>query len=130
MIQRVFVAVDDSVPSLAAATFAIELARALGAELRLATVAEPDRDPDVILTHLVKRATATGVVTTAATLEDGHHPFEVLLAAASAWGADLIVMGRSDIRRTGRPYVGSQTEHLLEFTEIPVVVVPERRATP
>jgi len=48
-----------------------------------------------------------------------------VLAAATQWGADLIVMGRSDKRPTGRPYVGSQTEHLLEFTDTPVVVVPE-----
>ncbi len=30
---------------------------------------------------------------------------------------------RADI--PDRPYVGSQTEHLLEFTDIPVVVIPE-----
>lgn len=125
MIRRVFVAVDDSAPALAAATFGIELARSLGAELRLATVAERDRDPEVILGHVAGRATARGLTVTTVTLEDGLHPFEILLAAANGWGADLIVMGRSDRRRTGRPYVGSQTEHLLEFTEVPVVVVPE-----
>lgn len=128
MIQRVFVAVDDSAPSLAAATFGIELARSLDAELRLATVTEPDRDPRVILDHALGRASAGGVAATGVTLEDGMHPFEILLAAATRWHADLIVMGRSDRRRTGRPYVGSQTEHLLEFTEIPVVVVPEQDA--
>lgn len=126
MIRRVFVAVDDSAPSLAAAAFGIELARSLGAELRLATVAEPDRDPEVILGHVAGRAASRGLTVTTVTLEDGLHPFEILLAAASAWSADLIVMGRSDRRRTGRPYVGSQTEHLLEFTEVPVVVVPDQ----
>ena len=45
--------------------------------------------------------------------------------AAVVWRADLIVMGKTDRRATGRPYVGSQTEHLLEFTRIPVVVVPD-----
>ena len=39
-------------------------------------------------------------------------------------GSDLIGMGRSDMRRPDGRYVGSQTEHLLEFTDSPVVVVP------
>jgi nucleotide-binding universal stress UspA family protein len=51
-------------------------------------------------------------------------PFEVVLAEATRRRADLIVMGRSDRRRPGTPYVGSQTEHVLEFAEIPVLVVP------
>jgi nucleotide-binding universal stress UspA family protein len=44
---------------------------------------------------------------------------------ADEWDADLIVVGRSDLRRPGQPYVASQTEHVLEFTRLPVVVVPD-----
>lgn len=53
---------------------------------------------------------------------DGY-PFEAVLAAAVAWGVDLVVMGRPERRTTGRPYVGSGTEHLLELTPVPAVVV-------
>ncbi len=48
----------------------------------------------------------------------------MLLRVAQQWHADLIVMGRSDKRRPGVPYVGNQTEHLLEFASVPVLVVP------
>lgn len=70
-------------------------------------------------------------VTATAVFCDGHRPFDALLTIARKWDADLIVMGRSDMRRPGQCYVGSQTEHLLEFTEIPVLVVPaaERSAS-
>ncbi len=124
MITRILVAVDDSAPALAAATFAVELARTLTAELHAVTVIEPDRDPDVILGHVRALGRRAGVTTAVTSVDGGKHPFEALLAAALGCDADLIVMGRSDKRTTGRPYVGSQTEHLLEFTEIPVVVVP------
>ncbi len=129
MITRILVAVDDSAPALAAATFAVELARTLPAELHVVTVVEPERDPDVILGHVSAMGTRAGVTTTVASVDDGKHPFEALLSAAAGCDADLIVMGRSDKRTTGRPYVGSQTEHLLEFTELPVIVVPEARSS-
>ena len=128
MIERILVAIDDSAPSLAAAAFAVELARTLSAELNFVTVTEEGRDSDVILRHVTSIARESGVVPTVTAVEDGTHPFDAILAAATAWNADLIVIGRSDIRRTGRPYIGSQTEHVLEFTEIPVVVVPESPA--
>jgi nucleotide-binding universal stress UspA family protein len=128
MITRILVAVDDSTPALAAAEFAIELARTLSAELRAVTVIEPERDTDAVLGHVMSLGDRAGVTTTVASLGDGKNAFEAVLAAATEWGAGLIVMGRSDKRPTGRPYVGSQTEHLLEFTEVPVVVVPENVA--
>ena len=51
-------------------------------------------------------------------------PARVILDQASAWGADVIVLGRSGVRRVGQPFVGSQVLHVLEFAEVPVVVVP------
>ncbi len=65
---------------------------------------------------------------TSTVVPDGQQPYEAVLDTAIDWHADLIVMGRSDRRATGRPYVGSQTEHVLEFTHVPVVVVPEGAA--
>ena len=72
---------------------------------------------------MMNRILAAGVAATE-TQTHGRHAFEAILDAARQWNADLIVMGRSDERGPGRPYVGSQTEHVLEFTEVPVLVVP------
>jgi nucleotide-binding universal stress UspA family protein len=124
MIRRILVAVDDSAPALAAARFAIELAQRLSAELGVVTIAEPGHDPGAILRHVADLAQAAGVSPTVTAIRDGDLPFESVLDEARAWNSDLVVMGRSDKRPTGRPYVGSQTEHLLEFTDVPVVVVP------
>jgi nucleotide-binding universal stress UspA family protein len=129
MMERILVAVDDSAPSLAAAAYAIELAGTRPSELRFATVIEDGTDADVLLRHVQTLAAAADVATTAAVCM-GDEPFEALLAEARRWGADLVVMGRSDLRRPGRRYVGSQTEHLLEFTEIPVLVVPTAGSPP
>ncbi len=124
MITRILVAIDDSTPALAAASAAIELAQNQKAEIHFVTVSEPDHHDERILDHVAELARQAGLAP-AATTTDGGHPFEVLLEVAHRWDADLIVMGRSDKRRPGVPYVGSQTEHLLEFTHIPVLVVPQ-----
>ena len=123
MMDRVMVAVDDSAPALAAAEYAIRIAADRPIELHFVTVAEPGRDPDAVLRHVQALATKSGVAASTTVCHDGH-PFDALLGVAARWGADLIVMGRSDMRRPGARYVGSQTEHLLEFTDIPVLVVP------
>lgn len=124
MMDRTLVAVDDSAPALAAAALAIEFARTRGTELMFVTVAEPGASADVILAYVAGLAERAGVVATT-TAAEGGHAFEAILVAAHRWKADVIIMGRSDVRRPGQPYVGSQTEHLLEFTDIPVLVVPE-----
>jgi len=123
MMRRILVAVDDSAPALAAAAYAIELARTQDAQLNFVTVSETDRDTGSVLRHVAALAERDGVVAVT-TRRDGGQPFDVILDHADAWEADLIVVGRSDLRRPGQPYVGSQTEHLLEFTRLPVVVVP------
>jgi len=123
MIQRILVAVDDSPPAMAAASFATELAKAQGADLHFVAVSEPTHNTGNALRYLTAVAENTGLTPISTTI-DGGHPFEVLLEVAADWNADIIVMGRSDNRRPGVPYVGSQTEHLLEFTHIPVLVIP------
>ena len=120
------VAVDDSGPALAAAEYAVQMALAQPIELNFVTVSEPGRDTDAVLRHVEAMANKSGVTATTTVCDDGH-PFDALLDVAARWGADLIVMGRSDMRRPGTRYVGSQTEHLLEFTDIPVLVVPNPR---
>lgn len=123
MMDRILVAVDDSAPSLAAARFAIDMCIARPAALRFATAVEPGRDAESVLRHVRTLADEVGVEATTAAC-NGAPPFDALLAEANRWEADLIVMGRSDMRRPGQPYVGNQTEHVLEFTDIPVLVVP------
>lgn len=122
MIERILVAVDDSPPALAASALAIELAAGLHSQLHLVTVADGSGSAAALkhVTNLAKAAQLEPVTTVA----DRLQPFEALLRIASDWNADMIVMGRSDRRRPGAPHVGSQTEHLLEFSDIPVVVAP------
>jgi nucleotide-binding universal stress UspA family protein len=124
MMRRILVAVDDSPPALTAAKLAIDLAKAGGAALHFVTVSEPGHLSQTALRHVANLAEQAGLVPRSTTA-DGGHPFDVLLGIAEEWRADLIVMGRSDKRRPGVPYIGSQTEHLLEFTSIPVLVVPD-----
>jgi nucleotide-binding universal stress UspA family protein len=124
MMNRVIVAVDDSRPAFAAADYAIQLALTRSVDLHFVTVEEPGRDTDGVIDH-VNRIAASAGLTPTTTTRAGDQPFEVVLAVAQEWDADLIVTGRSDLRRPGQPYVGSQTEHLLEFTDIPVLVVPD-----
>jgi nucleotide-binding universal stress UspA family protein len=128
MLKRILIAVDDSAPALAAAELAIELGRDPSTELHFVTVTEAGRTTDAILRHVAALAARAGISATFTDIPDGGNPFERLLAAAHDWGADLMMMGRSDKRRPGEPYVGSQTEHLLEFTDIPVLVVPCRKS--
>lgn len=127
MMERLLVAVDDSAPAFAAAAIAIDLARKQEADLLVVTVAEPGVNSAAILDHVAGLARRAGVEATGITA-DGGQAFEALLTVAHEWGADLVIMGRSDVRRPGQPYVGSQTEHLLEFTDIPVLVVPEPKS--
>jgi nucleotide-binding universal stress UspA family protein len=50
-----------------------------------------------------------------------------VLDAARAWSADLVIVGRAGRRKSGEPYVGAQTRHVLESAEQPVLVVGSGR---
>jgi nucleotide-binding universal stress UspA family protein len=52
-------------------------------------------------------------------------PGPVILRVAREWSADLVVVGRAGRAAQGEPYVGSQTRHVLEFSDRPVLVVPQ-----
>ncbi len=124
MMQRILVAVDDSSPALAAADLAVRAAKSWDAEVLFLAVAEDGLDLEPILRHVLGLAAKQGVTATSTTRQ-GAPPFEAILATANQWGADLIVMGQSDKRHAGGPYVGSQTEHVLEFSTLPVLVAPD-----
>jgi len=144
VIERILLAVDDSPDSLAAARLAIELAGTLNARLRIihvsadhlldAAVEAASGRPAVgvrraqsaaaILTRVAGLAEAAGVAAETNLLAGDAGP--TILDAVREWQADLVVVGKSARSATGEPYVGTQTRHILEFADQPVLVVPPR----
>lgn len=143
-LQRVLVGVDDSPAGLAAARLAVELAASSHGRVRAvaiirdgvlasalwATSGQGVEPPETrlagaaraLLTWVSRMADSCGVACEPRVLEG--EPYRCLLEEARAWAADVIVVGRSDRRGPSSPYVGSETERLLEFAELPVLVVP------
>jgi nucleotide-binding universal stress UspA family protein len=140
--HKVLVAVDDSPAALAAARAGIDFAVGVRAHLRfvhvtsdgevLRALADRGRDNQLatrrnkaavaLLHHVGAEAERAGI--RAETKQLNGDPAAMVLAEASDWGADLLVIGRSDVRGAGRPYVGTVTRHVLELVDIPVLVVP------
>ena len=141
---RILVAVDDSPAGLEAAQTAVELAAEWHATVRAITVVHDhavtraigDRDETAkriveggrSLLGWVARLAAGRGVPCETFVRDGE-PFRRVLEEADAWDAQLVVMGRSDRRGPSSPYLGSETAHVLEFVERPVLVVPRRPPT-
>jgi nucleotide-binding universal stress UspA family protein len=142
--QRILVAVDDSPAGLRAAELAIRLARESGAQLCSLSVVRDGRpsgrfDGDgirkrsatahlgeaeaALLRYVADQADEAGVAVDVVQL--AGEPFRHILEQARSWDAELIVMGRSGRRGPSSPYLGSVTEHVLEFAECPVLVVPQ-----
>lgn len=143
---RILVAVDDSPAALAGVRLAVDLARHTGALLRfvhvlvdgdlLRALGEVHHDATLVerrargvallLRHLESEADQAGVPSVGVSLEG--EPGQVLLAEARAWQADLLVVGRADVVRAGTAYVGEVARQLLEFSDLPVLVVPQPAA--
>ena len=145
MIRRVLLAVEDSPDALAAASFAVDIARRYRSRLRIVHVLV-DHEFDAALaaatgagrveggrpaaTLVLRRVTA---LAEAAGLEietallDGDAA-QAILDDARRWAADVVVIGRSRRGSSGEPYVGAQTRHVLEFAEVPVLVVQGPRS--
>lgn len=143
MITRVLVAVDDTGASIRAASVAAELADRTGCRLRALNVfqdgvltgfvAEVVGDGAVeearrvagssILEHVGRIARSHGVCVESC--ERDGEPGPEILAEARAWGADLVVLGRSAPRAGGSPkVVDGVNRHVLEFSDVPVLLVP------
>ena len=145
MIRRVLLAVEDSPDALAAASFAVDIARRYQSRLRIVHVLV-DHEFDAALaaatgagrveggrpaaTLVLRRVTAfaeaAGLEIETALL-DGDVG-QAILDDARRWAADVVVIGRSRRVSSGEPYVGAQTRHVLEFAEVPVLVVPGPRS--
>ena len=146
MITRILLAVDDSPDSLAAARVAVELAGRLRAELRavhvrtnlapaVAVETPASSPPDgrrtsaaAILAHVATLAQTAEVDVQTEFLEGDVVP--AVLDAAHAWHAQGVVVGKATRSTTGSSYVGTQTRHLLEFADLPVLVIPHAPVEP
>jgi nucleotide-binding universal stress UspA family protein len=133
--------VDDSAAALHAARVAIDLAAAAGARLTLVTVVEDHvldarLDAAAIPDVAGRRARgAVAMVSRVATMADRQgvtaetevlsgHGAEQVLAAVGRCGADLIVVAREPRLPAGSRTPSVNVEHLLEFADVPVLVVP------
>ncbi len=134
---RILLAVNDSPAGLAAARAAIRLARdTAGPVLAVHVMADspaqepgappPDvpseRGPRALLGYIAQLADESGVAIE--TLLTHGPPAPAILELAATWGPDIIILGRSGVRHVGQPFVGSQVLHMIEFSEVPVLVVP------
>ncbi len=146
--KRILVAVDDSPAALEGVRLAVDLARHTGAQLRfvhvlvdgdlLRALGEVHQDGTVVerrargvallLRHVEAEADRAGVAAAGVSLEG--EPGQVLLAEARDWQADLLVVGRADVVRAGTAYVGEVARQLLEFSDLPVLVVPPPASVP
>ncbi len=153
MIRKILAAVDDSPSGLAAGRAAIDLAEVCGAELCLlarpngmaeagelstaGSAEAPDRElPDgtdfadrrrdaaaAMLRHVSNLAKQSGV--TCQSVQAPGRTAERVLLAAHREHADVIVLGVTTKDGTGRPYIDVQVQRVLEFTAVPVLVVPQ-----
>ena len=141
-VQHVLVAVEDSPAGIEAARVAVRMAGASGAELRAvhvladgvlerALASRPDgtevrrrRDAGAaaVLQHVAGLAHRAGVPVETVILHG--RPAACVLDQARTWPADLVVIGRVGTANVGQPYVGSEVHHVLEFSDVPVLVVP------
>ncbi len=142
--DRILVAVDDSPAGLDAARAAVELAAECGATLIAVTVLRdhvlagaiggaPDETARrlalagrSLLGWVAELAAGQGVACETV-VRDGE-PAGRILEEAEARDAQLLVMGLSGRQGPSSPYLGSETAHVLEFTERPVLVIPHRGA--
>ncbi len=135
---RFLVATDGSRAAVAATRCALTLARSCGGEVLVVAVgggADGTRGPvrgtgdmERSLAHAVRSGAEVGVPTASELIDPaGRDTWEAIRAAATAWGADLLFVGRTGRHGPGRAMMGSQAEHVLEFSDVPVVVVPPGR---
>ena len=142
LFKKILVPVDGSRYSLDAARLAARIAKFHGSELKLFHVL------DALMVDQLKRLLkqrrgnireelkhqANGFlkdmereirkhkVNLEVRIEEGI-PHEAILKEASSWGADLVVLGKLGRRGISHIVLGSVTERVIEFSEVPVLVV-------
>jgi nucleotide-binding universal stress UspA family protein len=146
-LERVVIAVDGSVDSIAAARFFASLPLERRLEVRLLAVAEPPpglTPPDVLAIPVPealverRRGTLEGVLSRveaelrprADTVECSvivGRPATEIISAANEPGVDLVVVGARGLGRLERLILGSVSERVLHQAECPVLVVKRPR---
>ncbi len=149
--RRILVAVDGSSASMLAGRWAIEIAEIFKGSVHLVSVlADEGRHRHIggddagteaarervrvglehAQRYLERLGTNRGVSMERTLVTDSMHPpFEAILSIERSWRADVVFIGRTSRAGPGRALLGSQTEHVLEFSEVPVVGVPAPRKT-
>ncbi len=146
MYQRILIATDGSELSQKAATKAIELAALCGAKLVAVTVVPrypqsyfeggvallPEEmllvekqwaDKGQAVVDAVKQAASDKGVTAETLTITSNVVSDALIAAATKNQCDLIVMASHGRKGLGRLLMGSETQHVLTHTAIPVLVI-------
>lgn len=147
MYSRILVPIDGSDCSLKGLTEALKLAKAFKARIKLLNVVnelitEPALAPVEYQQHLIASMREAGKARLAeaqalATQESadvevqlietiGGRASDCIVAAATQWHADLIVMGTHGRRGTSRLAMGSDAELVVRSTPVPVLLVRER----
>ncbi|TDR73004.1 universal stress protein [Paludibacterium purpuratum] len=144
MYQRIFVPVDDSETSNLALAEACKLASECHAQLRLVHVVDlaqfgwggtefldaselqksVKEAGELVLKQAHEKARALGVEPECKILESwGDKIAAVLVEDASAWGADLLVMGTHGWTGVMHLLMGSVAEGVLKLCDVPVLLV-------
>ena len=142
LFARILVPVDGSKFSLKAVRLARRLAEVHGSELLLLHVLDREildqlsrfnrRPRNEVLADMEGSArgfledmsmeAGQSNVPVSTTIKGGV-PYEVILGEAANWGADLIVMGKLGKRGISRILLGSVAERVIEFANLPVLLV-------
>ena len=150
-VRRILLATDLEPESDLAETWAVDLAKSLGAQLVIVSVIDPgelsrdaagvpararparaprwDQIRDVrqqAAQRLVERSREAGVPATFMVWTG--EPGESIVAAAAAEEADLVVVGSHGRGRIGRIMMGSVSDHVARHAASPVLVVRQQGA--
>jgi nucleotide-binding universal stress UspA family protein len=143
LFSRILVPVDGSRYSLSAACMAARLGKIHSAELRIFHVIDDTlldqlarfskQDREAVHKELQTSAQAflkdmrcelhEMIISISEMIIREGIPHEVILEEAQSWNADLIVMGKLGRRGISHILLGSVAERVIEFSEIPVLVV-------
>ena len=143
--QHILVAVDGSPTSDHAVAQAAALARATGGRIRLLNVMDPlahisgferpevysqevlprlQKAGEALLQQARERVKQEGVAVDTVLIENlNARVAQLVVEHASAWGADLIVLGTHGRRGLERVLMGSDAEQIARTSPVPVLLV-------
>lgn len=147
MYQRILVAIDGSTTSLRGLDEAIRLARVTGGTLLLVHIVDElkyvtgfetfaaygsdllplmTKAGEEILQQGGERAANAGVqVETVLYTSLAGRVCDIVVEQATAWGAELIVIGTHGRKGVGRVLMGSDAEQVLRLAPVPVLLVKD-----